>query len=649
MYLSTGSQALFSMVLFGASAFLYVASDSAAINLFLLTSDYQTSRIFITIRELAALLFILSIPYILKELVVLKDNLIKINQFLIITGIIVSASVLIITLYDTSLLIGSPGEIYNNYRLICAIKDLTPLFIFKNLVLIFYMVYAVVVILYSIFLNRIVFPVLKIFISLIILSYFILSGFFYILFFNNNSDYISFSVPYLSTGIAIVLLLNTFSLIDILVDYAKKLVKIENNLNRIVYEDRYLKIPNRNGFVDDLQVELFNGSNLTLFFIDIDDFQNINESFGEKSGDEILKLFSERMLNLFSSEGKLYRIGGDDFVFIIKRRLSDEEAGKVAEQIISSLRNPFKVYGVSHMLTVCIGIFQVPRDGGSVNSIISSAYSVIRSAKQTKNSYRFFSKEMAESSSRKIGIVNILRTSINLDQFQILYQPVVNIKGELIYAEALLRCTNPDPSIAGPGQFIPLMEKAGLIKEIDNMVIRKAFHDMELRIKKRFGISINLSSNQLVDPSYSDFLYAFAGQHGIDPGEITLEVIENTLIENLESGRNSIQKFKDKGFKIAIDDFGKGFSSLSYISELPVDILKIDMVFVQSIPGDPKKEAVATHIMNLAHSLNIKVVAEGFEAKDQVDFFKNLGCDNFQGYYFSQPLPLDELLKKYFP
>ncbi len=389
--------------------------------------------------------------------------------------------------------------------------------------------------------------------------------------------------------------------------------------------------------------------NLSLIFIDFDDFQNKNESFGEKTGDEILKLFTGRLLEFFSSEGSLYRIGGDDFVLVLNNAKSDVEAGVVAGKIISSMRNPFTVSGVSHVLTVSIGIIRMPRDGNSVNSIMANAYSAIRSAKQTKNTYRVFSEEMAELSSRRIGIVSLLRASINNDQFELFYQPIVDVEGNLVYAESLLRSTKKDSAIGGPGQFNPIMEKAGLIKEIDDMVIRKAFHDLEMRIKKRFSISINLSSNQLVNPAYSDFLYSFSIQHGIDPSQITLEVIENTLIENLDSGRQSILNLKQKGFKIAIDDFGKGFSSLSYLSELPVDIVKIDMAFVQSIPGDPKKEAVAAHIMNLAHSLELKVVAEGFEKKEQVEFFKNIGCDNFQGYYFSRPLPLDELLKKYFP
>lgn len=647
IYFITGRKVVINHILAGTSTLLYVTGDTAALLFFILTNNHENARIFILIRELSLLLFMVSMPFTAGRLLALKNGLLKFNKTLFGIAIVSTVVIISLSLYRPELMIGDAGGKIN-YRMIGVIRDITPLFIIKNAMLALYIVYVIAAIYYSKIRNRVLYPATKIYISLIVMVYFILSEFFFILFFSGNTDSVRFYFPYMGTGIAIFLMLNIFNLVDILVDNAEKFIKIEKDLKHILYEDKDTGLQNRNGFIDKLKIELLSESDLSLIFIDFDDFQNINESFGEKTGDEILKLFTGRLLEFFSSEGSLYRIGGDDFVLVLNNAKSDVEAGVVAGKIISSMRNPFTVSGVSHVLTVSIGIIRMPRDGNSVNSIMANAYSAIRSAKQTKNTYRIFSENMAELSSRRIGIVSLLRASINNDQFELFYQPVVDADGNLVYAESLLRCTNTDPAIGGPGQFIPLMEKAGLIKEIDDMVIRKAFHDLEMRIKKRFSISINLSSNQLVNPAYSDFLYSFSIQHGIDPSQITLEVIENTLIENLDSGRQSILNLKQKGFKIAIDDFGKGFSSLSYLSELPVDIVKIDMAFVQSIPGDQKKEAVAAHIMNLAHSLELKVVAEGFEKKEQVDFFKNIGCDNFQGYYFSRPLPLDELLKKYY-
>jgi len=647
IYFITGRKVVINHILVGTSALLYVTGDTAAVLNYMLTGDNGAARVFILIRELSLLLFVISMPFTADRLLVLKNRLLRLNKILFVTAIVFSIVILSLSLYSPELMIGEAG-VKINYRTIGIIHGITPLLLLKNIVLAFYIIYVIAAIYYSKIHNRVLYPVTKIYISLIIMAYFILSSLFDILFFSGNSNFINLYLPYMSTGIAILLLLNTFSLIDILVDNAKKFINIEKDLKRILYEDKDTGLHNRNSFINDLQIELSGESDLPLIFIDIDDFQNINESFGEKTGDEILKLFSGRLLELFLSYGRLYRIGGDDFVLALKDTMSDEEAGIIAGRIISSMRNPFNVRGVSHVVTVSIGIIRIPRDGDSINSVLTNAYSAIRNAKETKNTYRVFSREMAEHTTRRIGIVSLLRASISNDQFELFYQPVVDGDGNLVYAESLLRCTNADPAIGGPGEFIPLMEKAGLIKDIDDMVIRKAFHDLEMRINKMFGISINLSSNQLVNPAYSDFLFSFSVQHGIDPSQITLEVVENTLIENFETGRQSILNLKEKGFKIAIDDFGKGYSSLSYLSKLPVDIVKIDMAFVQSIPGDPKNEAVASHIMNLAHSLKLKVVAEGFEKKEQVEFFKNIGCDNFQGYYFSRPLPLDEFLKKYF-
>jgi polar amino acid transport system substrate-binding protein len=305
--------------------------------------------------------------------------------------------------------------------------------------------------------------------------------------------------------------------------------------------------------------------------------------------------------------------------------------------------------GGSYLVTASICVLQVPRDGDNSEVILKNAYSVIRSAKKIKNTYEVFTRELLDVSFNKINVVNLLRDSINRDLFTLFYQPIVDSNEKLVYAEALLRCVNTDAGlpVGGPGMLFPLIEEAGLAKEVDNMVIRKAFHDMEMHIKKSFNISINLSTNQLINPGYGEFLSSFASQHGIENRQIILEVTENRLMKNLSAGRECLRMLQTRGFTIAIDDFGTGFSSLAYLAELPVDIIKIDMVFVQSVPGDAKKEAMARHIVGLAHSLNLKVIAEGFETREQFDFFREMGCDLFQGYLFSLPVPLRELIAEY--
>lgn len=653
IYIKIRRKEVLPFILLGLSAFIYITCDMTALIYYIFTSDPAAARVFVSIREFASVMFLIIIPYLTGRLLILKPSVIKINRILLGSAVTISVVIIAAVLWKPGLFTGElNNSVPHDYRQIVVIQKYQPLYIFKNIMLMIYLVYGITVFLYSDIHSRALYPVKKILIGLVVLLYFALSGFYSILFFNSSYGYVSFYYPHISTGIAIFLLFNSFGITDALTDYIAQLFKSKNELRRILYDDPHLGIPNRNSFLDVLQVKLNNLKdnyrNVSLIFIDIDDFQHVNESFGEKTGDEILKLFSMRLLSHFAGEGALYRIGGDDFVFILDGFRSEDETGNLAVKIISSLRNPFYISEKSYLVTASLGIIQVPRDGDNISTILGNAYSVIRSAKHTKNTFNVFSRDMVNNSSNRINMVNLLRTSISTDQFVMYYQPVVNADEKVIYAESLLRCTNPDPSISGPGKFIPLMERAGLMKDIDDMVIKKTFHDMELHIKKQFNISINLSSNQLVNPLYSDFLSSFAVQQGIDPGQIILEVIENTLIENFNSGRESLLKLKEKGFKIAIDDFGKGFSSLSYLAELPLDILKIDMAFVESVPGDPKKEAIAGHIIELAHSLGLKVVAEGFEDRKQFEFFRQLGCDNFQGYYFSRPLPLDEFLKKYF-
>jgi diguanylate cyclase (GGDEF)-like protein len=652
MYSQSRRKEVLPQILLILGAVLYITSDTTAMIYYILTSDQNTARFFIIIRELASLLFLIAIPYLANQALILTQSLKKLNNIIFRFAIISSAAILMTTVLKPELLTAKfIVEAPVNYRQIVVIQNVEFLYLLKIILITAYLLYAVFIFLYSNTYNKVFYPVNKIISGLFILIYFTLSGIYSIYFFSGNTGYVNYYYPHISTGIALFILFNSFGLIDIIVDYASKLLKSKNDLERILHYDSELGIPNRSGFLNDLEIKMNeqkkNGGSLSLIFLDIDDFQSINESFGEEVGDGILKLLTIRLLELFSTMGNLYRIGGDDFVFMLKGISSEEESVSFAGKVITSLRNPFPISGSTYMITASLGIIQIPKDGDDINSILNNAYSVIRDAKQTKNTYRVFTNDIVDYSSKKVSIVNLLRTSISTDQFTMFYQPIVDKDENIVYAESLLRCTNPDPSIGGPGIFIPLMEKAGIMKDIDDMVIRKVFHDIEMHIKKRFKISINLSSTQLTNPAYSDFLSEFAIQQRIEPEQIILEVVENTLIENFTRGRESLLRLKNHGFKIAIDDFGKGFSSLSYLAELPIDILKIDMEFVQSIPGDRKKEAIVYHIMQLAHSLDLKIVAEGFETKEQFDFFRELGCDNFQGYYFSRPAPLDQLLQKY--
>ena len=618
----------------------------------LLLLNYGLDRYFVIAGEVSLLLFLTAIPYMLSKVLRLNSIQNKVNTILIMTGAVFFLLITTAVIINPGLIspesgISSPSQLIKK----SAPENPSFMVILIDLLLVIYIIYSISLISLSIIYNKIRIPVKNILIALGILLYFNLIGFYILFFYKGYAGHVSTLYPHTSTGMALFILFIHFSVSEIYSDYLANLMENKTAMEYELFNDPMLNIYNRKKFIKDLTVKLENtedpDASFSLIFIDIDDFQDFNDSFGEKTGDQLLNLLSERLIENFSQEGDLYRIGGDDFAFILEKNQSVTKTKEITRKIISSLRNPFPISGNSYLVSASLGILHLPGHGNDIDTIFDNAYSVMRKAKINKNTYAEFSDKITDSSSKKINIINLLRTSISLDQFTLFYQPVVDSSGKMVYAESLLRCTNPDPAIGGPGHFIPLMERAGLIKDIDDMVIRKAFYDMEMRIKQRFDISINLSTNQLVSSDYCEFLSAFAAQHSIEPEKITLEILENELIENLEAGRENLLKLKKKGFRIAIDDFGKGYSSLSYLSELPVDILKIDMAFVQTMPGDRKKEAIVEHIINMAHSLGLHVVAEGFELKEQFEFFKKLGCDNFQGYYFSRPLPLDNLIEEY--
>jgi diguanylate cyclase (GGDEF)-like protein len=651
-YFRTPQKETLILLFFNCIAFIYVISDAFALFFNSVKPTNDIVHFFIIIKELVLLLFFIITPYFIDNILNLEAKQKLVNQILLWAGITLTVIIgSIIILSPDILITGIINDNPDNYLSFIYRKNISLLLAIRNIILIIYLLYMIAMLLFSKLYRKHFTPIKNTLFGLIILCYFAMTYLYSTLFTGNDTGFGNIPYPHFSLGITLFIVFIDFGSIDMAIIYNKRFNIVRNNLHRILYNDETLGIPNRMAFIRDIQSELnkieTTGGNFSLIFMDIDDFRSLNECYGQNIGNEILKLLTHRLIEYFNLEGMLYRIGGDEFVLFLKEINTDEEVKTLARKIVASFRNSFSVSGIPYLITASLGILQIPHDGKDTDNILNNAYNVIRSAKKNKNTFAIFTEELIDNSSMKINIVNLLRSSINRDQFTLFYQPIMDFNGKIVHAECLLRCTNNDPLIGGPGKFIPLMEEAGLSKELDNMVIRKAFHDMEMNIGKKLSIGINLSTNQLLNPKFSDFLSSFAQQHGIEKRQIILEVTESNLINNLKLGRESLMKLKNSGFIMAIDDFGSGFSSLAYLAELPVDILKIDMVFVQSVPGDSKKEAIAKHIIELAHSLNLKVIAEGFELPEQADFFKGLGCDLYQGYYFSRPLPLNELLAKY--
>lgn len=630
------------------TAMIYLFSDALAAVFVFVVNRESTYLFFILLRDVTPFIFLVGIPFFLGSV---RQAPKRVNGLMAIIALISAASACAITIVSPDMLL-YPLPTFNGSRITASAlisPEGGPLLVVRNALIAVFFLYSVIITVFlkSPRIDNSVFK--KSSIGILLFGFFFFSYLYSIIFPGNEAGRGTTPFPFLSTGLVFLLFFKSIRDVDISNEHYADLIRIKNDLDRILTRDPLLGLPNRAGFIRDLQSEIdaavISGSSFSVLFIDIDDFQNLNESYGESVGDTILNQFAQRMTELFAEIGNLYRMGGDDFAFILRKTDSENIARDIAGMIITSLRNPFQISGSPYLITASIGILMIPRDGDTPETIIKNAYSVMRNAKITKNTYSVFSPDLLGTSSGIIHTVNLLRDSINRDLFTLFYQPIVDGNKRIIFAEALLRCTNPDPSLGGPGHFIPIIQKAGLAKEVDNMVIHKAFHGMETLFERRLKISINLSTDQLVNHKYSEFLASFAQQHEIENRNIILEVTENQLMSNLASGRESLKKLREKGFSIALDDFGTGFSSLAYLAELPIDILKTDIIFARSVPGDRRKEAMARHIVELAHSLDIKVVAEGIETLEQFDFFKKLKSDYFQGYLFARPMPLPDLVK----
>ena len=632
-------------------ASLYILSDTLS-SFFTVIIPHEHSTFFFGVtREAVTLSFFFLAPFYLNRVFILKKTLQKINRAFLITGFIAVPALVAAAVINPDLLftrIPDGSEFFSGGVFI---ENNAPLIKIRNIILMIHLSYAIILILIPGTRKKSELPLRTLFTGLVIISYFAFNYLYAILFSRHDVLPVTDHFPYLGLSVVIFITFLTFAVIHLFINYYTRIVTITNDLRSELYYDSDLQVPNRISFRKDLNFSINeaheSGEDFALLMFDIDNFHNIRESYGERFSDKILKMLIQRLIENFTLEGVLYRTGDTEFSFILNDMDTEEQVDALASKVLSSLKNPFMAYGASYTLTVSIAVLILPRDGNDIDTIIDNAYHTLSSAKKIKNTYEFFSNNLREKTITKIFTVDLLSNCISNDEFTLVYQPIVDVNGDLMYAEALLRCTNKDPAIGGPDNFIPIIEKAGMTKDLDNLVVRRAFYDMEMKIKNRFGISLNMTANQLTDPDYGEFLLLFAKQHGIEPGQLVLEITESTLVQNIELARESLMALKQHGFSIAIDDFGKGFSSLTYLVELPVDILKIDMAFVHAVPGDPKKETLVKYIMELGNALNFKVVAEGFELPEQVDFFKDIGCNYFQGYYFSKPLSIHELLKRY--
>ncbi|MBT9612853.1 MAG: EAL domain-containing protein [Burkholderiales bacterium] len=428
----------------------------------------------------------------------------------------------------------------------------------------------------------------------------------------------------------------------------------EARVNHLANHDSLTNLPNRNLLQDRARQSLMQASRqqqrVGIVFIDLDHFKTINDSLGHHVGDRLLQTVAARIRSCLRDEDTVARQGGDEFIVVLPNIKRFEDIGIVAQKLIVSLSAPYSIDGAELHTSASIGVAVYPDDGPDVETLMRNADIAMYYAKATgRNNFQFFTPQMNQAASERLQIESSLRQALTRDEFTLHFQPIVNlVSGQIGAAEALLRW-NPSSGPIGPERFIPVAEETGLIVPIGEWVIRHACRERQKW--EVLGISqprmvINISARQFAQRNLVATVGRILQEVDLSPEQIGIEITESLLMERPEDTIRTLTTFSNMGVQISVDDFGTGYSSLSYLKRFPLDKLKVDRSFVRDIATDPDDAAIVTAIIAMAHSLNIKVVAEGVETEEQLKFLNSRGCDEYQGYYFSRPMPSAEFIAK---
>ena len=426
----------------------------------------------------------------------------------------------------------------------------------------------------------------------------------------------------------------------------------EQRIHRLAYYDALTHLPNRTLFQDRLHTALQQAERhkswVVLMFLDLDRFKPINDSLGHAAGDRMLKDMAERLLDCVDDDDTVARMGGDEFTLLLQPRATREmalnRAIHVAEQILGSLVRPFVLENREFFVTASIGIALSPQDGSELSQLMKNADTAMYHAKERgKNNFQFYQADMNASALERLELESDLRHALEQNEFILYYQPQFSGDGKrLTGAEALLRWRHPQRGLVPPGEFIPVMEELGLVVDVGDWVIAEAcrqlnaWHQAKVRVPK---VSVNISARQFSDGQLGNRIAAILKDTGLPPACLELELTESILMREVHEAMQILDSLKNLGLSIAVDDFGTGYSSLNYLKQFPIDVLKIDRTFVDGLPEGEQDAQIARAIIAMAHSLNLAVIAEGVETHEQLEFLREHGCDEVQGYLFGRPMP----------
>lgn len=377
-----------------------------------------------------------------------------------------------------------------------------------------------------------------------------------------------------------------------------------------------------------------------VMFLDIDRFKGINDSLGHQIGDGLIQAFADRIKDVLRAEDVIARLGGDEFAIILHDIDVPDGVEQIAQRILDDLKIPFEVGNFAIHVTTSIGVSLFPSDDTSYDELLRKADLAMYQAKENgRNGYAFYCEELNRLANDRLRLEADLRVAIEENKFSLDYQPKFNThSGQIIGAEALLRWHHPKEGPIPPDLFVPILEDSGMIDLVGRWAIREACRWSSER--HGFSVAVNVATRQLYDDSFAEFVGQALRQAGIEAKSLELEITESLLMENTDAVKANLESLRRQGIHLAIDDFGTGYSSLSYLQRYPVDVLKLDRSFIAGI--EDVGAAVIAGVVAMAHGLNMQVVAEGVESKDQLVVLRTLGCDCLQGFLVSKPLPAEK-------
>jgi diguanylate cyclase (GGDEF)-like protein/PAS domain S-box-containing protein len=428
----------------------------------------------------------------------------------------------------------------------------------------------------------------------------------------------------------------------------------EQQIEYQAYHDALTGLANRRLFQEHLSLALALAQRrhtcVAVLFLDLDHFKVINDSLGHSVGDALLKQVSKRLRASVRDGDTVARVGGDEFTIVLQEIARPEDAATVAKKVLRNITEPIEVNGHKLYVTTSIGVTVYPQDGDDAETLLKTADAAMYRAKgEGRNTYQMATADLSRATQERMTLESGLHQAMETGEFVVHYQPQIDLETmQLVGMEALLRWNHPERGLTAPADFIGLAEERGLILVIGDWVLREAcreakrFHDRGL---KQLRVSVNISARQFRDEALLWTVESALSEAGLDPRALELEITESVAMEDVHQTMTTLTELRKSGVSIAIDDFGTGHSALSYLKRFPIDALKIDKSFVADLPDGFEDSAIVASVIQLANGLGIRVVAEGVETAEQIEFLRQHGCREVQGYYFSYPVPPSEIAK----